>query len=72
MPGPATARALSRPSPPADLVQREIEEQYVDTRLAEEAEIPAVGVLLDQSHDLIEIETTVVGDPLRLDPGVGQ
>ena len=54
-----------------EIVQRQIEFEDVDSRLAEEAEDTTIGVTFDEVEHLVELESTFVGDPSGLDPGVG-
>ena len=47
-------------------VEREIEHQHVDARLAEEAELPPLRVLRNELVDLRRVDIARLGDPFDL------
>ena len=53
-----------------DLVQRQIEPQNVHSRVAQDAQVRTIGVLLDQFHDLFLRHLARVRHTLRLQPRV--
>ena len=55
----------------ARLVEREVQLEHVDARLAEEPEAAAVGVLVDETQHLVDVHAPGFGDTRSLQAGVG-
>ena len=55
----------------SEVVEGEVELEHVHARLAEEPEVAAVGVVVDEREHLVELEAPLVGHASGLEAGVG-